>query len=239
MQIVAYIETPEIDGSVNRRYFQKADSFGMWKPFHEAEVHDDRLCTLDSNVLVFDKVNQAKDFLDNYISDDPFHHVASFGYHGITENGNACPPFVTHRAGRDEQEFAANWHKNNIDRRQLAKAEAQLGLPPVAQMHETATIRSCYYDFGEARAICAPWIENQVGDDQTRIEISLQNLETAGWIITDIVPDGWAVTLHLARKRYPTEEYKNNSLTHRSASFTICSFNLMTDEDIRQFKEAC
>lgn len=81
-----------------RDYLQTEESHGYAHDFYYHKQHNDNRYGLDSRVSIFPDVKSAQDVIQGYLGQfvsvrDKHDAVIRVGYHGITENGNACPPF--------------------------------------------------------------------------------------------------------------------------------------------------
>uniref|UniRef100_A0AB39CCG9 Uncharacterized protein n=1 Tax=Pseudomonas phage RVTF4 TaxID=3236931 RepID=A0AB39CCG9_9VIRU len=230
MQLVAYIEIPTgRDMAPQRWYFQEAESFGMSQPYYEHSEHQAPLCALDSRVRIFTKPKQILDLFQAFRGTDPNHRTSTFGYHGITEAGNACKPFATVHKGEDRQELFAKIGKQMSEGAAWAKAMGELGIPmpwvfsPVAVGRKDTEL-----DKFEVIGLCQSHIMNQMPEDEEAILTGLAVVSDAGWRFTTVEIHGPCAFVHMSRVVKGKDQH---------ASAVITAFNLMDATDIAQMKE--
>lgn len=79
----------------NREYLQSPDNVGVGHPHYTSDDPTGPLFSLDSNISVFSSEIECLDIINKVMSNalPQYTNYNRIGYHGITENGNACRPF--------------------------------------------------------------------------------------------------------------------------------------------------
>lgn len=239
MKLVAYIQT-----EIGRRYFQQAGSYGLTVDYTlDTLPNSDNFegtCGLGSRVLEFDSHKQVLAFLSGMSpSMDPRMTMAEVGYHGLTENGNACAPFATFNKPMVEKEFAEIWTRGHLQERKYRKALYLLELPPIFEISNVYVGRDKELDIHDVLGFLQHHLVNQVTEDEESIRTALHNMTQAGWTFTDVDTSGYTAFVHASRKKYPTEsEIRSDREGYRHVAVMINCLNLMEPEDIQQLKGA-
>lgn len=229
MQYVAYIEYQKAEeGSLVRNYLQESDSHGMSQPFYDSPEYNGPMCSLDSRVLKFDSIKQVRDVLGSCIGLSTRHGYLTYGYHGITEAGNATTPFVVMRKGNDLDTMRAVAAKAHADYQQLGRAYVDWGLPQAWQFNGVTVGRDGDFDIEEVFDGVHEYLINQLDEDRDAIEVGINALHDAGWRFTAIEKDRSIAIIHISRVR-------NGKPEHASAQ--IFCLNLMTEDELAEIKE--
>lgn len=224
MQYVAYIEYPNGQKGITRSYLQEADSQGMSQNYFHSDTYNGPECSLDSRVLKFSSIVQIRDVLETMIGLNSPVSWMTYGYHGITEAGNATTPFVVMKTGDELEKIRKDADVAYRESLKLRRAYTDWGLPPAWHFAGTAVAREGSLDAEEVYDQLQSHIVNQLEEDQAAILSGIESLRDTNWSFNEIEKDGSIATLHVSRTRAGKLE---------SASVILFALNLMTPGEIR------
>jgi hypothetical protein len=228
-QCVVYIATP-IRGQQHksRAYINEAGSLGMHESFYEHERHLAPHMTLDSRVIRFPNPKAAEEFAVSYANSFQLRHDRDeVGYHGITENGNACMPFKVVRPAANDN--IPEKLKSMDKHRKLNAAYSTCFLPYPITIDEVTVGRDGELEWDEMLGRIGRYIENMVEEESDCVHATLKQLETHGFHCTDIDEHEDSVNVHFSMT-HPNGEVIN-------LSATICAFNLWDEKGIALLKD--
>lgn len=231
-QCVVYIDTPiRSENSMrSRAYVNEFGSLGMHEHFWEQDRHVTRFNTLDSRVIRFDSPKEAEQFAQGLANSEMMGNARDeIGYHGITENGNACTPFkVVQRAEThaDVERKRKSLHKRD----ELYDAYASCFLPWPINTTQVSTGRVGYITWEDMLAQISRYTDNMVEEELVMVYDGLTRLRAAGFQITAIEEHEEIVNVHASRANPHTSD-----VLHYSA--TICAFNLWDAAGIAMLKD--
>jgi hypothetical protein len=225
---VIYTDTPSRGEMPYRVYLQEAGSLGMTKPFWlDGEDHG-KLNTLDSRCLIFPNAKEAITYAEIFANvHTRFGGCQTVGIHGITENGNACPPFKVVKHGNDEM----GWTKEKHEAWQ-ARVDAwnNMLIPALISRSEVEIPRLGDVTPSELLDRITYLTDNLVEEELDEVIGTLQNMDRLEFRCTDIDTYPESATIHYTRDHLPAIEPYHCSLT-------ICSLNLFDEKGIQQLKD--
>jgi hypothetical protein len=224
---VIYTDTPSRAELPYRVYLQEAGSLGMTKPFWLDGQDHGKLNTLDSRCLVFPNAKAAEEFARAFGDvHTRFSGCQTIGYHGITENGNACPPFKVVKQGDQDMGWTPEQHEA-WQKRMLAWNEM---LIPALISRDTVTVpRQGEFTQEELFQRITYLTDNLVEEELNEVVGNIKNMERLAFRCTDIDEYPESVTIHFTRELPAFEPYH--------CSMTICSLNLFDEKGIKQLKD--
>lgn len=239
MKFAVFFDTPIPRANTHHRtYLQQAgslgykfDRFATWENWDETQDRTTApICTLDSRILLLDTPKQAdevaRNFGDAYTRYKGIHTV---GYHGVTENGNACPPFVTVVHGsEDSQQDVAKRHKHWMD---LNKAFNSMLLPKLISRSAAEVGRECDFTYGELFDEAQYIFDNLVEEELDQVMGTLNSMANMNFRVTGWDKYAEAMTIHFTRD--PSSE--NEKPFHTTV--TICALNLFNEAGIKQLAD--
>lgn len=220
---VVYIDTVVRGQDTQRSYINEQGSLGMGFTYWDEFEHTKRLFTLDSRCIVFPNPKQAEQFASAWVTaNEQFAFIKGrdvIGYHGITENGNACAPFKAITIKNDAPADIVEWTGRNVKQRKLYKAYRQLCLPPTIHHAMVSVGREKFFDKTEVFGEVAYLLENMVDEEYIIAVAELEGIHQTGWHCTDIDKfDEWAI-VHFSQK------LTDDRVLHRSMQ--IIAINLV------------
>lgn len=231
MEYVVYVDTSiaRIE-QVIRSYVQRAGSTGLSNPTGWGPMAIARPCMLDSDVMLFNNQAQAEKFtkdLATTYSDyaSPF----TFGYHGITESGNACKPFVTvRRASPNVGEDVEARYKHHIA---LNDAYAEFeGYPHLLSRRTVAVGRDADLTLDDVTALIQPILANLVEEELDQVLAEIDSWVRMGGWFTGVDVSNHTAIIHRTKKTVGGE--------HRHSSLAITALNCFTDVQIKEIIKA-
>lgn len=235
MKFVVYFDTPTPrTNDTVRTYLQEAGSLGYnhahghpWEVWDEASGSPiSRLASLDSRVLQLDTQAQAEELARNFgEAYTRYPGIYSVGYHGLTENGNACKPFRTVIKGDNTigQDLKERFRKFN----ELNDAFESFLMPKLISRSDVEIGRECDFTkeelLGEMRFV----LENLVEEEEVLVMGSLNsmfsmNFRCTGW---DTYPE--SICIHFTR------DAQNGNEKPFHTSLTITALNLWDEKGIQ------
>lgn len=233
MKYVVYFDTPiPRSGQSVRTYLQQAGSLGYdhdngfpWEIWNETLGRPEcRLCGLGSRVLELDTPKQAKELAERFAEAyTRYKNVYTVGYHGLTENGNACTPFVTVvRGDINVSEDILERHKHYMA---IHKGFADMFLPNLVTRGFPTEGRDSEFTREELFQQIGFILDNLVEEELDQVLGTINSMENMGFVVTDIDLGNYEATIHLTRPAVKDREVYHTCIT-------IVAMNLMTDEDI-------
>ncbi|WDS62083.1 hypothetical protein [Pseudomonas phage D6] len=187
---VVYIDTQVRDQGTQRSYVNESGSLGMHAPFYEEFSHSKKLFSLDSRCIVFPNPKQAEKFAREWILvNDGMGFIQGrdvIGYHGITENGNACAPFKAIPIERNGPTDIVSWTYQNQKQRELFREYRNLGLPPTVHHAVVSVGREKFFDRREVFGELTYLLENMVDEEYGIAVAELEGIHACDWVCTDI-----------------------------------------------------
>jgi hypothetical protein len=228
-QCVVYIDTPIRGEAPRRSYVNEAGSLGMWETFYEADRHLHRMFTMDSRVIVFASPKEAEHYAQLLANANMVGNSRdTYGYHGITENGNACAPFKVVRTAEPDNIVARMIaaHKYQV----LHEAYSNCFLPWPINVTQVSIGRVGNIEWDDMMGQVSHWLDNMVDEEREQALIGLARLKAAEFQITAIEEHEESVDIHASRASEHTTE-----ILHYCA--TLCAFNLWDAAGIAMLKD--
>ena len=200
------IYATKADGT--REYLQAPDNTGEGHDYWRAGIgsHPGMLYSLDSNISLFPTEQAAKELIEVVLVDRvPRYTVFKrIGYHGVTENGNACRPF----------------HERDFVKSSLNGCKSNPQLPEVVQWHKVTVGREGCLSRELMLRECDYILVTLVEEDMAKVKVALERMYLYKWAqITDIDKYPESVVIHFSA---------GLGGHTRHHSITIYSFNLDT-----------
>lgn len=223
-QCVIYTDTPSRDVVPHRVYLQEAGSMGM-ADWYQGTMG--KLNTLDARCLVLPNAKEAEQFARIFADvHTRFGGCQTVGYHGITENGNACPPFKIVKHGDQEMGWTPEKHEAWLKRN---AAWNEMLIPALISRDSVTVAREGDVTPEELLDRITYLTNNLVEEELDEVIGNIQNMERLKFKCTDIDTYPESVTIHYTRELPAFEPYH--------CSMTICSLNLFDEKGIKQLKD--
>lgn len=225
---VIYTDTPSRGEMPHRVYLQEAGSLGMSENYWQhGENYLGKLNTLDARCLVFPNAKEAEHYARVFADvHTRFSGCQTVGYHGVTENGNACPPFKVVKVGDQEMGWTPEQHEVWLKRN---AAWNTMLIPALISRDQVSVPREGEVTPQELRDRITYLTDNLVEEELAEVIGNIENMERLSFKCTDIDEYPESVTIHYTRKLTNFEPYH--------CSMTICSLNLFDEKGIKQLKE--
>lgn len=223
---VIHLDVPIHGEDMKRSYLQEHDSLGFSDSISATEMYPRLIGTLDSRVLIFPNPKAAADFAEVFSRCDGMAIPGmAIGYHGITENGNACPPFrIVHRnpvvPGPDAvAKIMSGWEER-------IEAKRQMFLPELLTMADVTVGRQGEFSHSEMLDEIRYLTDNMVDEEIAAVMDRLSRFNHDSVVITDIDTYPESANIHYTRT--------TGDGWQQHFSLTICAFNLWDEAGIRQ-----
>lgn len=235
MKFVVYFDTPTPrTGESTRTYLQepgslgyKFDRFATWENWDDSQQrHTAHLASLDSRTLQLDTQAQAEELARNFgEAYTRYPGIYSVGYHGLTENGNACKPFRTVIKGSMEvdHDLKERFRKFN----ELNEAFESFLMPKLITRADVEVGRVCDFTkeelLGEMRSV----LENLVEEEEALVMGSLNSMFNMNFRCT-----GWDRFAESFCAHF-TRDAQNGNEKPFHTSLTITALNLWDEKGIQ------
>lgn len=235
MKFVVYFDTPTPRTGVSTRtYLQepgslgyKFDRFATWENWDESQQrHTAQLASLDSRTLQLDTQAQAEELARNFgEAYTRYPGIYSVGYHGLTENGNACKPFRTVIKGNDN--ISQNLKARFEDFNKLNEAFESFLMPKLISRNDVTVGRECDFTKEELLGEMRYLLENMVEEEETLVMGSLHSMFSMNFRCT-----GWDKYVESMCVHF-TRDAQNGNEKPFHTSLTITALNLWDEKGIQ------
>lgn len=221
MQYAVYIDTPipRSGGKFHRHYVQTNHSgiVDLYNPL-------DGYGKLDSHPILFDTEKSVLTFASEFCkSCSDFTGVYTIGYHGVTENGNACRPFCTVYRGQDRVKTNLTAAYNNLCK--MEEAYEQFHLPGIARIANSHVERSYTLTREQLMGELDQILANMVDEELINVLSKIESLEKNQYVCTDVDMYEASAVVH----------YENISVfPTRKLTLTITALNLYDEAAIKE-----
>lgn len=219
---VVFIETAVRGRGTQRSYVNESGSLGMSTNWYDHQDHVTPLYSLDSRCLIFPTPKAAETFalalLKTHSGMAIIEGRDKIGYHGITENNNAQPPFkVVNFNGAIDVDTKIKKISNH---RKLWHAYSEMEFIPPIQVANVSVGRDASFDADEMWGEIRYLTENMVEEELVTVASNLESIQRTGWNCTGFDKAHDSAVLHF------TKTAQNGEPQHMSA--LIVAFNLTT-----------
>ena len=221
MQYAVYIDTPlpRSGGKVLRHYVQ-TNHPGFVDIYNPLDGYG----KLDSHPILFDTEKSALAFTRAVCeSCSDYTGVYTIGYHGLTENGNACRPFATVKRG--DVNAITNVAHNYKHYSRMYEAYENFRLPRIATIAASSVIRGYSLTREQLLGELDHLLANMVDEELANAMDKINSLESQHYTCTDV------------------DMYDNHAIVHyvnidqerpRCVTLTITALNLYDEKAIKE-----